>query len=146
MKLKLVRKIFLEDRVISNLYIDGVLYCQVLEDTDRGLDSKMSLDEIKKLKIWGKTCIPYGTYEVIISFSNKFQKMLPLLVNVPGYLGIRIHSGVLPEHTEGCLLPGVYNNGEFKNSRIMTTKLISLVEKAKKRSKITIEITKEVTS
>jgi hypothetical protein len=64
-------------------------------------------DAVRAEKIYGKTAIPAGTYEVVISFSNRFQKMLPLLLKVPNFEGIRIHAGNKSEDTEGCLLLGM---------------------------------------
>jgi hypothetical protein len=94
MKLDLIRKEFTTISTIGDLLIDGKFYCYTLEDMYRE-------KKIKKV-----TAIPYGTYEVIINFSNRFQKQMPLLLNVPGFEGIRIHSGNTAEHTEGCILLG----------------------------------------
>jgi len=95
MDLRLVRSRFTDKSTIGDLYVDGVRECFILEDTVR--------DE----KIAGETAIPTGRYEIVTSFSNKFQKLLPLLVNVPNYEGVRIHPGNVPADTEGCLLPGL---------------------------------------
>ncbi|MEJ7823497.1 MAG: DUF5675 family protein [Chitinophagaceae bacterium] len=82
------------------------------EDTDRGLDKSMPLKTIWEKKVKGKTAIPTGTYEIIVSYSNKFKKYLPLLLNVPGYQGIRIHPGNTHADTEGCILPGISKLGD----------------------------------
>jgi hypothetical protein len=101
---------------ISNLYVDGQYFCDVLEDTDRGLRSDMTEAEIAKIKIHGKTAIPTGRYPVTIDVvSNRFSKRpmykeiggrLPRLGNVTGYSGVLIHVGNTPADTEGCLLVG----------------------------------------
>ncbi len=91
---------------ISYLYIDGVFQCYILEDTDRGLRSEMTLTTLYKIKIRGATAIPTGRYKVVISYSNRFRRYLPLLVDVPAFEGIRIHPGNVPSDTDGCLLPG----------------------------------------
>ena len=48
--------------------------------------------------------IPVGTYPVSVTFSPRFKRMLPLIGNVPGRSGIRIHRGTKPEHSKGCIL------------------------------------------
>lgn len=129
------------DATVSELYIDGVFFSHVVEDKDRGLFATMPLEEIKAKKVWGKTCIPYGRYEVVISYSNRFQKMLPLLMNVPGYLGIRIHPGNTAEDTDGCLCPGIKSSElTVRTSRVTFSKLFSLIQKALKKEKVHINI------
>lgn len=88
------------------LSVDGIFNCFVLEDTDRGLASNMPLSIIKGLKVFGKTAIPTGRYPVQITYSERFKKMLPILIGVPGFSGIRIHSGNFVTDTDGCQLPG----------------------------------------
>ena len=91
---------------IGKLYIDGCYYCDVLDDVDRGLDNDMEESEILKKKVKGQTAIPTGTYPVKITYSPKYKKLMPLIDNVKGYSGIRIHSGNTHKDTEGCLLVG----------------------------------------
>ena len=123
--------------VIGRLYIDGEFYCNTLEDTDRGLSDTMTLDEIKKKKVYGETAIPSGKYEVIFNYSPKYKKTMPLLLNVKGYSGIRIHSGNTHKDTEGCILVGDNKVvGQVVNSRIRYN---ALVERLKGK-KVTIEI------
>lgn len=62
---------------------------------------------VSEWKIYGKTAIPRGRYKVLITMSQRFGKKLPYLMDVPGFTGIRIHSGSYAEHTEGCILPGL---------------------------------------
>lgn len=110
---------------------DGKNWCNVLEDTDRGLRSSMTLEEILSVKVPGQTAIPRGIYQVIITYSPKFKKRLPLLQNVPGFSGIRIHSGNKARDTEGCLLPGINNEvGRVNNSRYWTEMLCEKIDKA----------------
>lgn len=113
MDITLKRTDFTTKSTIGELSIDGKFECYVLEDTDRGLSDTMSLEQINKLKKHSITAIPYGVYKVVVTKSERFSKMkghdvyLPLLLNVKGYEGIRIHSGNKPEDTEGCLLPAM---------------------------------------
>jgi len=109
-QLVLKRKWFSAKTTIGRLYIDGHPNAYILEDTvrDPNNDGIMQPEE----KIPGETAIPEGTYEVIISFSGKFQRNMPLLLNVPHYSGIRIHNGVDHTHTAGCLITGLDKNLE----------------------------------
>ena len=144
MELKLIRKYRCSNYCIDKLYINNEYFSDALEDPDRGLTDTMSLEEIKKIKIKGNTCIPYGTYNVTITYSPRFKKNLPLLNNVKGFDGIRIHSGNKPQDTEGCLLPGFNKvKGQVIDSRVTTDKLIAQIQQAlNKGEKVTIEITK----
>lgn len=81
--------------------------CVGLEDVDRGLEHTMSRDEIAERKVHGRTAIPVGGYGVIITHSPRFRTTLPLLLDVRGYQGVRIHAGNSAADTEGCLLPGL---------------------------------------
>lgn len=137
----LLKRIFRGDTyTIGHLYINGNYYCDVLEDTDRGLTDDMSEEEIKRIKIYGKTAIPKGTYKVEVTYSPKFKRYLPLLINVKGFSGIRIHSGNTAEDTLGCLLVG-YNKvkGQVINSRVTSDKLTALLRNTKEEIYITIE-------
>lgn len=117
MKLKLIRKYKKSNYTIGKLYIDGVYFCDTLEDKDRGIRSEMSLEEIKKLKIKGQTAIPSGKYRITLNvLSPKYSKVqkykafnkgyMPRLIDVKGYDGILIHAGNTIEDTEGCILVG----------------------------------------
>ena len=144
MELRLERKYRNNNYCIDKLYINGKYFSDVLEDPDRGLTDTMSLEEIKKIKIKSNTCIPYGTYNITITYSPRFKKNLPLLNNVKGFDGIRIHSGNKPQDTEGCLLPGFNKvKGQVIDSRVTTDKLIAQIQQAlNKGEKVTIEIIK----
>ena len=142
MKLKLKRIARKSDYTIGRLYINGHLFSDVLEDTDRGLQKDMTLEEIKKLKIKGRTAIPTGTYTIIITYSPKYKKQMPLLLSVPGFEGIRIHSGNTHKDTEGCLLVGENKEvGKVLNSRYTYNRLFTKLKEAFDRGEtITIEI------
>ena len=113
---------------IGKLYIDGVYFCDVIEDTDRGLDDKMSESEILKKKIKGQTAIPTGVYNVYITWSPKYKKPMPLIENVKGYSGIRIHSGNTAKDTEGCLIVGKNKEvGKVLESRVTYNALFKIL-------------------
>ena len=100
MNLELQRKEFYPDRTIGGFYINGKFAYYSLEDTDRHLEDG-------GVKVPKETAIPRGKYKVIISYSNRFKRMMPQLLDVPQFTGIRIHSGNTPANTEGCVLLGM---------------------------------------
>lgn len=127
---------------IGRMSLNGEYFCDTLEDTDRGLNSTMSLDEILSKKRKGITAIPTGKYDVILTFSPRFKRVLPLLLSVKGYEGVRVHAGNTNKDTEGCLLVGENKvKGQVLNSRATLEKLMSiLLDCEKKKEKITILI------
>lgn len=107
------------------LYVDGMFECWTLEDI------------VRDVKIMGQTAIPAGTYKVIINHSNHFDKDLPLLVNVPNYEGVRIHSGNTAADTEGCILLGIGKEKDsVTQSRVAFDRLF-----AKMKTALSISIT-----
>lgn len=127
---------------ISRLYVNGELLCNALEDTDRGLSQDMPIEEIKKRKVYGSTAIPSGSYECAYTYSARFKKNLPLLKDVPGFEGIRIHSGNTAKDTEGCILPGRNTQkGMVTESRVWTEKLMAKMKAAwDRKEKVTVMI------
>lgn len=127
---------------IGRMSLNNEYFCDTLEDTDRGLKDTMQVNEILAKKVKGQTAIPTGKYDVILTFSPKFKRVLPLLLNVPGYQYIRVHHGNLPSSTDGCLLVGENKvKGQIINSRATLEKLMSvLLECEKKKEKVTILI------
>lgn len=116
--------------IIGNLYDnDGKFICNTLEDCDRGLDETMDINEIRSIKIPHITAIPKGTYEVTYTYSNKFKCMMPLLNNVKGYTGIRIHSGNTIKHTDGCILVGKNTiKGQLTESKVTYMKVNEIIK------------------
>lgn len=116
MKLLLKRIAKMEKYTIGKLYIDGKYFSDTLEDTDRNLTSTMSKDEIAKVKVYGKTAIPTGTYVVDMntvspkfgkrSWAQPYEGKVPRLQDVPGYEGVLIHPGNTADDTSGCILVG----------------------------------------
>lgn len=126
---------------IGKLYINDQYFCDTLEDTDRGLTQSMTEQQIKSKKVYGETAIPTGIYKVIISYSNKFKKQMPLLLNVPGFAGIRIHSGNTEKDSLGCILVGKNKAvGKVLESRDIYSKLFSILQEADKKETIKITI------
>lgn len=93
LRLELRRRWKKADYIIGELSADGVLLCNTLELPDRGNAPRVS-------------CIPAGEYKVILNYSPAFKRVLPLLLDVPGRSGIRIHRGNWPKDSTGCILPG----------------------------------------
>lgn len=141
MILEVRRRIKGDTYTISDLFINDVIFCQMLEDQDRGLMFQMPLEEIKKIKVWGKTAIPTGVYEMVFNYSDKFKRELPLLLDVPGYAGIRIHEGNFSENTDGCLLPGKEGKRMVTNSVATLKKLLPILKAASKKEKIYVFVT-----
>ena len=141
MKIELVRIAFKETYTIGKLYVDGKYFSDVLEDVDRGLDSSMSESEILKKKVKGQTAIPTGHYVINITYSPKYKGIMPLLLHVKGFSGIRIHSGNTAKDTEGCLLVGKNKKvGMVLESRDTYQRLFKMMEGQKE---ITIDITRK---
>jgi len=97
MIVKVIRSFKGPEYTIGKLYIDGQYFCDTLEDTVRA----------KGEKVYGKTAIPAGMYRVKKTFSPRFKKILPEILEVEGFSGVRIHAGNTAKDTEGCILLGL---------------------------------------
>ena len=118
----------------GELYVNGVYFCKTLEDTNRDLNKNGQFDNNEK-KVYGETCIPYGKYKVILSYSPKFKRELPEILKVPNFQGIRIHRGNKISDTLGCVLCGEkVKNGYLSNSTPYEIKLVELFKQAKSRN------------
>ena len=126
MKLHLKRLHKTEFSTIGELTINGLFECYTLEDKERDI------------KIKAETAIPKGTYKVILNQSSRFKRILPLLIDVPNFEGIRMHPGNTNHDTEGCILVGKTRGEDFvgKSRKAFT----SLFEKMKLAKEITITI------
>lgn len=100
MEVWLIRDTFGPDHTLGKLYKNQVFHCHSGEDTDR------YLEDHPEAKIHGKTAIPCGRYELKLTFSKRFGKIMPELLGVPGYTGVRFHGGNGPDDTLGCPLLG----------------------------------------
>jgi hypothetical protein len=120
MKIEIKRLIRTENSTIGELKIDGKFECYTLEDKER------------PIKIKGETAISKGAYKVIINQSNRFKKLLPLLLNVPNFEGVRIHPGNSNHDTEGCILVGQSISKDYiSKSRKAFEKLFKKMQLAK---------------
>lgn len=146
MEITVLRKEWTDKSTIGDMIIDDKFYCYTLEDVDRqfvysgkkGCEKKFWR---KNLKVYGRTAIPYGRYEIIINWSNKFQCPMPLLLNVPDYEGVRIHAGNTDADTEGCILVGSTQGKDFiGNSRSTFKSLFPIIRDALKVGKVWLTI------
>lgn len=93
----------------GKLSVDDTFHCDMLEDQIRELPQQASESPdqwVARWKISGATAIPAGRYQITLDYSARFKRLMPHIVNVPGFDGIRLHSGQTAAQTEGCLLTG----------------------------------------
>lgn len=102
MKLLLQRQPSTDKSTIGTLFVNDVYECDTLEDVVREIEDV----PVKQWKVQNQTAIPRGTYPIAITYSPRFKKKLPLLIDVEGFSGVRIHAGNTAENTEGCILVG----------------------------------------
>ena len=131
MKLTLIRTESTDKSTLGSIYINDEWFCWTCEDP------------VRDHKIKGETAIPIGTYNISLTYSPRFKKIMPLLESVPGFEGIRIHPGNTPADTEGCILVGLdkKDNGILR-SRLAYDALFLAMQTAESRDEpITITIT-----
>ncbi len=121
---------------LGKLFVDGKLLGQTLEDTDRHLEAGGE-------KIYGETAIPRGRYKVQLSYSQRFKRIMPEVLDVPGFTGIRIHGGNDEEDTHGCPLLGAVRTATgVAQCGGINQRLINLLEAAEIRGEeIYLEVT-----
>ena len=148
MKLLLKRIAKRDTYTIGKLYIDGKYFSDTLEDPDRGLTNSMSREQIAKIKGYGETAIPTGTYNIDMntisakfknrSWASPYKGKIPRLQNVPGYEGVLIHPGTTSKDTLGCILVGKNTSkGMITQSQATFHQLMSVLTKG---TNITITI------
>lgn len=128
MKLRLEREVSTKYSTHGILYVNGQRECHTLEAVVRPLGNQIT----------GKTAIPHGHYKVVLNQSPRFKRVLPLLLNVPRFTGIRIHAGNTPHDTTGCILVGESYVTDFIGSS--QSALSRLIRKMAKEKDITIDI------
>ncbi|MBP3353317.1 MAG: hypothetical protein J6L02_01515 [Bacteroidales bacterium] len=142
MEIKVKRLYIKEEYTIGKMYINGMCFCDTLEDKVRDLNKDGDLSDNGEGKVYAQTAIPYGKYKVIVSFSPKFKRMLPRLLDVPHFEGILIHRGNTAKDSAGCILVGENRvKGQLLNSTPYEKRLIAICLNAQLQNEdITIEI------
>lgn len=143
MKLTLKRKYSGSAYTIGDFFIDGVFFCNTIEDVVRRLPAVCPNTPKRrnctcKEKVYAETAIPAGTYKVTMEYSSRFKRRLPLLHDVPHFIGILIHSGNTQRDSAGCIIVGTNTvKGKVTGSRATSDKLNTILEK---EEEITIQI------
>ncbi len=139
MEIKVVRSVFNPKSTLGKMYLNGEFFAYTCEDTVRNLNG----DPKKKIK--NETAIDAGKYEVVLTFSNRFKKYLPLLINVKCFEAIRIHGGNTAADSEGCILIGAQGDmqGRIWNCASKVTNLVAALKSVEKKEKSWIEIVDE---
>ena len=138
MELTLKRRFKGLNYTIGSLYIEGKYFCDTIEDIDRYLDSSMTLEDIKRIKVYGNTAIPYGTYKIDMdtispkfkdrSWAKPYNGKIPRLIKVKGFDGVLIHVGNTEQDSLGCILVGENKvKGKVINSTITFNNLMNVL-------------------
>ena len=136
MHIVLTRKFKRPLYTIGTLAVDGEYFCDTLEDPVRPAGQKVP----------GQTAVPAGVYEAVLTLSPRFKRVLPLLLDVPGFTGVRIHAGNTAEDTQGCILVGWNTEkGRITSSRLTEDALVTRLKRAQDEGeKIYVEIKEAV--
>jgi len=126
---------------IGKFYIDGVYFCDTIEDVNRDLNKDGDLTDLGESKIQDKTCIPFGRYKVIVNMSTRFKRLLPRILNVPSFDGILIHNGHDENSSSGCIILGKNTEkGGVTGGTIYMNKLTNLLLEEQESKDIYITI------
>lgn len=146
MIIRLHRDVLAETFTLGVVTIDYLSFGYSVEDADRGLDQADPVTELKAKKIHGKTAIPAGVYRVKTTWSNRFQRMMPLVLDVPGFAGVRLHPGNSAANTEGCILLGLARDvkaGTVSRSKAACTWLDAEIARVEAEGGVvTLEVTR----
>jgi hypothetical protein len=139
MQINVVRSVFSPTATLGKMFIGDAFFAYTLEDKDRHLNGDC------RKKIMSQTAIDPGTFEVVVNFSNNFNRYLPLLLKVPCFEGIRIHGGNSCKDSHGCILIGEHSNMQDKiwNCDSKMSQLMVLLKTAEEKEKIWITISRE---
>ena len=141
LELDLQRIYFAPKYTIGKLYVNGVYFCDTIEDVNRDLNKDGDLKDVGEGKVMHETAIPFGRYQVIVDMSPRFKRLLPRILNVPGFDGVLMHNGVDENSSSGCIILGKNTiKGKVTDSRKYMNDLTDLLNKAQKTKKIFINI------
>lgn len=142
MEIKLIRKYYQAKYTIGRLYVNNHFFSDCLEPPSQHLTERCSMDTIQNAKNKGYRAIPTGRYRILITRSRRFGRWLPLLMNVKGFEGIRIHAGNKPEDTRGCILLGFNRRKGYvlDSTRCVLTLVKMMTEAMKKGEKVFVTV------
>ena len=142
MEIKLIRKYYQAKYTIGRLYVNNRFFSDCLEPPSLHLTERSALGTILIAKYKGYRAIPTGRYRILITRSQRFGRWLPLLLNVKGFEGIRIHAGNKPEDTRGCILLGFNRRKGYvlDSTRCVLTLVKMMTEAIAKGEKVFMEV------
>lgn len=142
MEIKLIRKYYQAKYTIGRLYVNNRFFSDCLEPPSLHLTERSALGTILIAKYKGYRAIPTGRYRILITRSRRFGRWLPLLLNVKGFEGIRIHAGNKPEDTRGCILLGFNRRKGYvlDSTRSVLTIVKMITEAIAKGEKVFVEV------
>ena len=142
MEIKLIRKYYQAKYTIGRLYVNNRFFSDCLEPPSQHLTERCSMDTIQNAKNKVYRAIPTGRYRILITRSRRFGRWLPLLMNVKGFEGIRIHAGNKPEDTRGCILPGFNRRKGYvlDSTRCVLTLVKMMTEAMEKGEKVFVTV------
>ncbi len=142
MEIKLIRKYYQAKYTIGRLYVNNRFFSDCLEPPSLHLTERSALGTILIAKYKGYRAIPTGRYRILITRSQRFGRWLPLLLNVKGFEGIRIHAGNKPEDTRGCILLGFNRRKGYvlDSTRCVLTLVKMMTEAMEKGEKVFVKV------
>jgi len=141
LELELIRIYYSLKYTIGKLYINGVYFCDTIEDVNRDLNHDGDLSDKGETKVMHQTAVPFGRYKVIVNMSSRFKRLLPRLLNVNSFDGILIHNGADENSSSGCIIVGKNTiKGKVTNGTLYMNKLTDLLNEAQKTKEIFITI------
>lgn len=126
MIIRMARREYFDDTAIGETSIDGKRFGYCLEDAVREIPGQ----PVESWKIHGKTAIPTGEYRVVLAMSPRFKRIMPTILDVPGFYGVRIHGGNSSDDTEGCPLFAARRIGDRKVQGSQEAELTALIKEA----------------